>query len=118
VKMNEQKLIDRFWPVVQKLSNLSFVSFENDKPQNASGFVIKSMECFIPLNGKVDAARERDRILKELEYQKEFLQSVEKKLTNEKFMKSAPPRVIETERKKKEDAEAKIRAYEEALKGL
>lgn len=118
VKSGEQNLIESFWPIINKLSNLNEISFTNNKVANASGFVIKSSEFFIPLEGKIDAARERETILKELEYQRGFLLSVEKKLANEKFVNSAPPQVIENERKKKQDAETKIKSYEEALKNL
>jgi valyl-tRNA synthetase len=118
VKSTDQQLINNFWSLIKKLSNLSEITFENQKPENATGFVIKSMECFIPSDGKIDAEKERENILKELEYQKGFLASVEKKLSNEKFVNSAPAKVIEMERKKKSDAEAKIRSYEEVLKSL
>lgn len=118
VKESDVPLINQFWSIIKKLSNLSEITFEKEKPQQATGFIIKSMECFIPSDGKIDIEKERETILKELEYQKGFLSSVDKKLSNEKFVNSAPPKVIEMERKKKEDAEAKIRAYENALKSL
>jgi len=118
VRLGEQKLIDSFWPVIKKLSNLSEIHFSNEKVANASGFIIKSTEFFIPLAGKIDTAKERETILKDLEYQRGFLNSVDKKLSNEKFVSSAPPHVIEIERKKKEDAETKIKSYEEALRNL
>ncbi len=66
----------------------------------------------------VDVAKEREGILKDLEYQKGFLAMVEKKLSNEKFVNGAPPQVLENERKKKADAEAKIKALEESLSRL
>ncbi|MGZ8550301.1 MAG: hypothetical protein ACXWV2_06555 [Chitinophagaceae bacterium] len=53
-----------------------------------------------------------------MEYHKGFLISVEKKLANERFVQNAKPEVVEIERKKKSDAEAKIRAIEESLEGL
>jgi len=118
VKKGEQTLIDSFWPIVHKLSNLNEISFSAEKTANASSFVIKTTEFFIPLDGKIDAAKERETILKELDYQRGFLMSVEKKLSNEKFVNSAPVQVIEMERKKKQDTETKIKSYEEALKSL
>jgi valyl-tRNA synthetase len=118
VKSGDQTLIQSFWPIIKKLSNLSEITMSNEKVQGAAGFVIKSTEFFIPLDGKIDADKERENILKELEYQRGFLASVEKKLSNEKFVSSAPAKVIEIERKKKEDAEAKIKAFEETLKSL
>ena len=118
VKSGDQNLIQSFWPIINKLSNLSEISFTGDTIANASGFVIKTTEFFIPLDGKIDVGKERETILKELGYQRGFLVSVEKKLYNEKFVNSAPPQVIEVERKKKQDAETKIKSYEEALKNL
>jgi len=118
VRESDQKLIDAFWPVIKKLSNLSEITFTKEKVSGASGFVIKSTEFFIPMEGKVDAAKEKESILKDLEYQKGFLASVNKKLENERFVNSAPPAVIDGERKKRADAEAKINALEEQLKTL
>jgi len=118
VKSVEHNLIQSFWPLVSKLSNLSEISFSTEAVPNSTGFVIKTTEFFIPLNGKIDEAKERETILKELDYQRGFLLSVEKKLSNDKFVKSAPAQVIEIERKKKQDAEMKIKSYEEALKNI
>jgi valyl-tRNA synthetase len=118
VKSGDQVLIKSFWPIIKKLSNLSEVSPTESKTSNATSFVIKSSEFFIPIEGKIDAAKEREAILKDLEYQRGFMTSVDKKLSNEKFVNSAPPQVIELERKKKADAEVKIKALEESLARL
>ena len=118
VKSGEQPLIASCWSFIKKLSNLSEVSFTSEKVNNATSFIIKSSEFFIPLDGKIDTEKEREITLKELEYQRGFMASVEKKLLNEKFVNSAPPQVIEMERKKKADAEAKIKALEESLASL
>jgi valyl-tRNA synthetase len=118
VKEGEEVLIKYFWPVIKKLSNISDVSFSKDKVSNASSFVIKSTEFFIPIEGKIDAEKEREAILKELEYYRGFLVGVDKKLSNGKFVKSAPAHVIDLERKKKADAEIKIKALEERLNKL
>ena len=103
-------------PVIKKLSNLSSIEFVTEAPASAStGFLVRAAEFFIPLEGKVDEAKERETILKEISYQRGFLAIVDKKLSNEKFVSSAPPQVVENERKKKADAEAKINALEESL---
>ena len=115
VKSGGQELINSFWPIIKKLSNLNDILPTQDKVSNAKTFVIKSSEFFIPIEGKIDAAKERDTILKDLEYHRGFMASVDKKLSNEKFVNSAPPHVIELERKKKADAEVKIKALEESL---
>ncbi|MFN5170227.1 MAG: valine--tRNA ligase [Cyclobacteriaceae bacterium] len=118
VKDGSVAIINAFWPVIKKLGNLSEVSPVREKVANATSFLVKSSEFYIVLNGKVDAARERETLTKELEYQRGFLASCEKKLTNERFVAGAPPQVLENERKKKADAEAKIKALEEQLKGM
>ena len=118
VAKNEESGIQLFWPIIKKLSNISEVSFSQEKIANATSFHVQSAEFFIPLEGKIDAAKEREAILKELEYQKGFLVTIDKKLSNEKFVSGAPPAVIELERKKKEGAEAKIKALEESLRSF
>jgi valyl-tRNA synthetase len=67
---------------------------------------------------KIDTSAQKDQLLKDLEYQKGFLLSVEKKLGNERFVQNAKPEVVEIEKKKKADAEAKIKAIEESLASL
>ncbi len=119
VKNGEHAPIRSFWGIVKKLSNVSEVTFVKEAPATPSTpFVVKSTEFFIPMEGKVDTAKERETILKDIDYQKGFLASVEKKLSNEKFVSGAPPQVLENERKKKADAEAKIKSLEESLARL
>lgn len=119
VKNGDKAPVKSFWSVVKKLSNLSEISFVTEAPTtNATPFLVKSTEFFIPLEGKVDVEKERETILKDLDYQKGFLEKLDQKLSNEKFVSSAPAKVIEGERKKKADAEAKIKALEESLSRL
>ncbi|MBL7856857.1 MAG: valine--tRNA ligase [Cyclobacteriaceae bacterium] len=119
VRNGEQAPIKAFWSILKKLSNIHEINFVAEAPAvNSTPFIVGSTEFFIPLEGKVDANKERETLLKELEYQKGFLASVDKKLSNEKFVRGAPANVLEMERKKKADAEAKIKALEESLKRL
>ncbi len=118
LKAAETILDKSFIAVIQKLSNIHEVLFTKNSIDQAATFLVGTTEFFVPLAGKTDAVKERETILKELEYLQGFLVSVEKKLSNEKFVNSAPPNVIEMERKKKEDAEVKIKSLEENLKGL
>jgi valyl-tRNA synthetase len=118
VKAGGETLIKNFWPIIKKLSNLSDVVQTREKVENSTTFIIKSTEFFIPLEGRIDPEKERESLLKELAYYQGFLAQVDKKLSNEKFVKSAPPNVIELERKKKADAEVKIKALEENLSRL
>ncbi|GHB26618.1 valine--tRNA ligase [Mongoliitalea lutea] len=117
IKTVNAGLYERFEAVLKKLANLDSVSF-GDSLDNAISFVVKADECFIPMAGQVNVEEERENITKELEYTKGFLQSVMKKLSNERFVAGAPEAVVANEKKKQADAEAKIKALEEALRKL
>ncbi|MCH7396530.1 valine--tRNA ligase [Belliella sp. DSM 107340] len=117
IKTKQAELYGRFDAVLKKLANLEDVSF-GDSLENAVSFVVKSDECFIPMEGQVNPEEERENISKDLAYTKGFLNSVMKKLSNERFVAGAPAAVIENERKKQADAEAKIKTLEEALAKL
>jgi valyl-tRNA synthetase len=119
VKNGENAPVRTCWSIVKKLSNLSEIAFVTAAPEtNATGFIVKSTEFFIPLEGKIDTEKERESILKDLEYQKGFIASIDKKLSNEKFVANAKQEVVAVERKKKAEAEAKIKALEESLSRL
>ena len=72
----------------------------------------------VPLEGLVDPEVEAEKLSKELEYSKGFLLSISKKLSNERFVNHAPEQVVEKERQKMTDTEAKIKGIEEQLKKL
>jgi len=105
-------------PVIVKLCNLTGISFVSGKPDNSASFMIKTTEFYIPLGGLIDVEAEKAKILSDLSYLRGFLDSVMKKLDNERFVQNAPPSVLDLERKKKADTESKIKSLEEALKGL
>jgi valyl-tRNA synthetase len=104
--------------VIIKLCNLSGISFVPEKIPGAASFMVNTTEFFIPLAGSVDIAAELQKLQEDLDYNKGFLASVLKKLENERFVQNAPSPVLELERKKKSDAEARIRAIEERIKEL
>ncbi|MEM8568144.1 MAG: class I tRNA ligase family protein, partial [Bacteroidota bacterium] len=104
-----------FANVIEKLGNLSSFEETRDKLENSSSFVLKGDEFFIPLAEAVDLDKEREAMEKELAYTKGFLTGVEKKLGNERFIKNAPEKVVAMEKKKMEDAKAKIKVLEESL---
>lgn len=109
---------DRFNAVISKLANLSGIEEVQASPGSSAAIVVKGTEYFIPLAGMIDATEEKARIGKELDYVRGFLASVDKKLSNERFVSGAPAQVLETERNKKADAEAKIKALEAQLAGV
>ncbi len=105
-----------FDAVIRKLAGVSAVSYLDEKPASAAGFLVKNAEYFVPV--QVNPEEEKARLAKELEYNKGFLASVQKKLANEKFVQNAKPELIELERRKQADAEAKIKAIAEQLQNL
>ncbi len=105
-------------PILIKMTNLDSINIVESKVENAICFIIKNREYFIPMDDKIDTAAEIKKITAELEYAQGFLASVMKKLNNERFVSSAPAKVVETERIKKADAEAKIKSCEERLTQL
>ena len=107
-----------FNDVTIKLANLTEIKHTSDKLDNAFSFVIKNKEFFIPLSASLNIDEERGRILKEIDYNKGFLKSVQIKLANEKFMNNAKPELVELERKKEADAIGKIKTLEDQLSSL
>jgi valyl-tRNA synthetase len=107
-----------FDQVIIKLANLDKIDQTSGKLENAISFMIGKNEYFIPFSLAIDRDAEKDRLMKELEYNRGFLNSVQSKLANERFVSNAKPEVVETERRKQADAEAKIRAIEEQLSRL
>ena len=104
--------------VITKLCNVSEVSYVPEAPAGAFGFIVGSTEFFVPLTGSVDVEAEIKKLEEELKYAQGFLKSVEAKLSNERFVSGAPAAVVDKERKKKADAEAKIAVIEQQLAGL
>jgi valyl-tRNA synthetase len=112
------KVDHTFDNIIRKLSNLKNYGAAEMKPENSSGFLVKQFEFFVPLGGSIDIDSERERLTKELEYNRGFLKSVQSKLSNERFILNAKPEVVANEKKKQADAEAKIKAIEEQLQSL
>ena len=104
--------------VIAKLCNVSEISYVVEAPAGAFGFIVGSTEFFVPLTGSVDVEAEIKKLEEELKYAQGFLKSVEAKLSNERFVNGAPAAVVDKERKKKADAEAKIAVIEQQLAGL
>ena len=117
VKKN-QALDANFDSVIIKMGNLTQLEYVNEKIANAYSFLVDSNEYFIPFGDNIDLDAEKAKIEEELNYTKGFLNSVQKKLQNEKFVAGAPEQVLANERKKEADALQKISILEEKLKGL
>ena len=104
--------------VVIKMCNLSALNVVEAKAEGATSFLVGTTEYAVPLGNLIDVEAELAKLEADLKYQEGFLQSVLKKLSNEKFVSKAPANVIEMERKKQADAETKIASIKESIAAL
>jgi valyl-tRNA synthetase len=113
----EKGAYSQFEAIIAKLANVS-LQYGNQPTGPAASFILGTTEFAIPLEGLVDSAQEKEKLEEELKYQRGFLNSVSKKLANERFVSNAPEAVVASERKKMADAESRIKSIEEAISNL
>jgi len=118
IAADERYRFDRFEGIVRKLANVSAISEVKEKPAGALSFMVGTMECYVPMPENVNKDEELKKLQDELKYAEGFLNSVLKKLSNEKFVGGAPAAVIEKERNKQRDAETKIAALKAQIAAL
>lgn len=119
VKRNQEaELSKEFNAVISKLCNLESLQYVNDDMEGANRFMVGTAEFFVPMIVNIDVESELAKLKEELKYQQGFLNSVSKKLSNERFVNNAPAAVVEMERKKAEDAESKIILINEQISRL
>lgn len=119
VKKNDDEAADpTFDELVIKLCNLDKLEYTEQKVEGALSFVLGRTEFYVPVEKTIDLQETLTKLQQELKYAKGFLASVQKKLGNEKFIANAKPEVVETERRKKSDALAKIRVLEGQIAGI
>lgn len=104
--------------VISKVCRLSSIASVSEKQGGATGFLVGTTEYSIPLAEKMDVEAELEKLKTELSYTEGFLQSVMKKLGNERFVQNAKPQIVEAERKKQADAESKIALLKENIAAL
>jgi valyl-tRNA synthetase len=104
--------------VLAKQVNAESVTFTTEPVPNSVTVVVQKDKFFLETKTELDTTSQKEQLQKDLEYLKGFLASVEKKLSNERFIQNAKTEVVEVERKKKADAEAKIKVIEESLQNL
>jgi valyl-tRNA synthetase len=117
IKKN-QVIDSRFDSVIQKMGNLSILEYVTEKIPQSNSFIVESNEYFIPFGDTINLEGEKEKLKTDLKYTNSFLESVRKKLTNEKFMAGAPDQVVIGERKKEADALNKIAVLEEKISEL
>jgi valyl-tRNA synthetase len=104
--------------IIAKQVNAAAIFYTNDTLANSIVVAVEQNKFYIESEQKLDSATLKTDLLKDLEHQQGFIASVQKKLSNEKFVQNAKPEVIELERRKLADATARIKTIEESLAGL
>ena len=116
--VNNENVANTFSDVISKLGNLERFDEIKEPIEGALTFRVKSNEYFIPMEGSIDVEAEIKKLTEELSYTKGFLKSVQKKLSNERFVNNAPEQVVASEKKKEADALAKIETLKGSLANL
>ena len=104
--------------VIAKMANLSAITEVSEKNPTAAAFIVKTTEYFVPMSANINVEEEMAKMTKELAHYEGFLKGVLAKLGNERFVANAPAAVVENERNKQRDAEAKIAALKERMEAL
>ncbi|MEJ8770020.1 valine--tRNA ligase [Prevotella sp. HCN-7019] len=104
--------------IINKMANLKDIKVVSAKDASAASFMVGTDEFAIPLGDMIDVSAEIERLEAQLKHLEGFLNGINKKLSNEKFVANAPEAVVAMERKKKNDSEEKIAAIKESLKAL
>ena len=110
--------VTAFNSVIAKLCNLTSIESVEAKAEGSASFMVGTTEYAVPLGNLINVEEELKKLEADLKYNEGFLQSVLKKLSNEKFVSKAPANVIEMERKKQADAESKIASLKESIAAL
>ena len=116
--INHENSKPTFDSIIIKLGNLESIAYVQQTVEGALTFRVKSNEYFIPMAGAIDVEAEIKKLTEELQYTEGFLKSVQKKLSNERFVAGAPEQVITNERNKEADALAKIETLKASLANL
>jgi valyl-tRNA synthetase len=115
---NKENFTKDFDTIIQKLGQVSDLSYVKEQQDGALSFSVKSNVYYIPVEGAIDVEEEKEKLQKDLEYYQGFLKSVEKKLSNKRFVDNAPEQVVNKEKQKQADALAKIETLKESLHTL
>ncbi len=116
--INNERLPKSYDLLICKMGNVSTIETVSEQVAGAASYRVKSNEYFIPLLGNIDTAAEIEKLNAELSHAQGFLKSVQKKLSNERFMAGAPEQVVAMELKKEADALAKIDILQASLNAL
>lgn len=118
IETDQQQSYKSIETILAKQMNAESISYVSASVAGTISAVIQKDKFYIATEQAIDTSSQKEQMLKDLEYLKGFLISVEKKLGNERFVQNAKPEVVDIEKKKKADAEAKIKVIEESLASL
>jgi valyl-tRNA synthetase len=116
--INNENLSEDYNLLISKMGNVDTIDNVNDQVGGAASYRVKSSEYFIPLAGNIDTEAEIAKLEAELQHAQGFLKSVQKKLSNERFVAGAPEQVVALEKKKESDAIAKIETLNASINSL
>lgn len=106
------------YAIISKLANVENIEFVKEADATATSFLVKTTEYAVPLGDMINVEEELAKMEEDLKYYEGFLTAVMKKLSNERFVNSAPAKVVDGERKKQADAESKIATLKESISKL
>ncbi|MGX5821025.1 valine--tRNA ligase [Chitinophaga lutea] len=118
IETHHENAFQRVESIIAKQVNAASVTYAKEPVNGAIALVVGKDKFYLVSDRQVDTGAQKEQLLKDLDYQRGFLESVEKKLNNERFVANAKPEVVAAERKKQADCLAKIQAIEESLKSL
>jgi valyl-tRNA synthetase len=118
IQSSDSSVYSAIGGILSRQVNAESIGFAQDSVPDSIAVVVEKDRFYLQTEAALDTSTQREQLLKDLEYLKGFLGSVEKKLGNERFVQNAKPEVVEVERRKKADAEEKIKAIEESLASL
>ncbi len=117
--INKENTSTDFDTIIKKLCNIENLSYTDNQIEGSKSFRVKSNEYFVPISAdNINVEEELKKISEELKYTEGFLKSVQKKLSNERFVNNAPEKVVAIEKKKEADALAKIETLKNSLASL
>ncbi|WP_027137079.1 valine--tRNA ligase [Gaetbulibacter saemankumensis] len=116
--INNEQASTTFDAIITKLGNIETLEYVSEPVEGALTYRVKSNEYFVPMAGSIDVEAEVKKLTEELNYTEGFLKSVQKKLSNERFVNNAPEQVVASEKKKEADALAKIETLKASLASL
>lgn len=115
VETGQEEFYDRISDLLKKQINADEITFTKGAVNGCIHLVCGTEKIFLKSNTVVDTGIQKSKMEKELAHLKGFLQGIEKKLSNERFIQNAAPDIIEREKTKQSDAWAKIKTLEESL---